>query len=508
MSQNINLTAGHQYIVFTNGDVTDSSISNNVLTIENDSKFDLVDMGAGTDTEAKVTIVCKSDVYNGKNFQGTKPKGKYWAVDIAINNSDPAARCTYPQTITVNGQTADNACYGFTPMAGSSSGTFTSGSWANEEIVTSIKPVSSNGNSTPTFTDANKNASTWTTGTEYFTEFPFYWLSITNDGSKIRIIFSDSDSQPDSTFQCYAHAKACDSYSNSDIEGAVSSTSRDAIMSSNNNSYFANAFYIGCFGGNVASLKLYSKCSNTYKRSEAYANFFNYANARGGEYDCMSFQQVTYLQALFILLFKSTNSQGAHSHGLTKVSSTSVSAIDTNAPLSTDNFGMSGRIGTAQRMSFFWIHDLWGNYAQYIGGIWNRTGLSNRRLYYWLPRQANSRAFSNGWSASSSYAKQTDMGTDTGLSYASSQDFIVDVAGTNIGGFAPTDKSGGSASTYWCDQGYVRAVDSASTAYFPIVGGTYSTSAGLVGIFYYYVYYNSAYSSTSYGSRLSYRGGH
>lgn len=429
----------------------------------------------------------------------------YAAVDIAIGTSDPSSRCTYPQTITVNGSTVDNSCYGYTPMAGSSGGTFSTGSWTSHGILDGIKPVSSDGGSTPTFTDADKDASTWTSGTEYFTEFPFNWLSITNDGSKIRIIFSDSDTQPDSTFQCYAHAKACDSYSNSDIESSVSSASRSSIMSSNNNSYFANAFHIGCFGGNITSSNLYSKCSNTYTRSTAYAYYWQYANARGGEYDCMSFQQWTYLQALFILLFKSTNSQGAHSHGLAKVGSETLSGIDTNAPLTTDNLGMAGKIGVAERMAFFWIHDLWGNYYQFIGGIWNRAQSGVYKLYYWLPRQANSRAFNNGWSAASSYATQANMGTDTGLTYSSSGNFIVGTAGTNTGGFAPTNTSGGSATTYWCDRGIVSAAS--SSAYFPRVGGRYSYSSGDVGLFSCVVNSYSTYSDANNGSRLSYRGG-
>jgi hypothetical protein len=84
------------------------------------------------------------------------------------------------------------------------------GSWATHKILEGIKPVSFDGT---TWTDLNTDASTWTdTTNDIFTEFPFQWLSITNDGTKIRIIFSDKDTQPDSTFQCYAHAKACDSY--------------------------------------------------------------------------------------------------------------------------------------------------------------------------------------------------------------------------------------------------------------------------------------------------------
>ena len=247
------------------------------------------------------------------------PYAKYWAVDIAISNSDPAARCTYPQTITVNGTNVDNECYGYTPMVGSSSGTFTTGSWNNSKLIADIKPISFDGT---TWTDLGTDASQWTDnaeGTDYFTEFPFMWLSITNDDTKIRVIFSDADAQPDSNFQCYAHAKGCDSYSNSDIESAMLSASRKAIMASNNNSYFANSFHIGCFPGSSSSYStgLFSRKGSSVSPlvSTALNRYFVAANARGTDYDCMSFQQWTYLQALFVLLFKSTNSQVAHSYG-------------------------------------------------------------------------------------------------------------------------------------------------------------------------------------------------
>jgi len=484
---------------------TQGTVEGDAVLLNSNNKIDTTKLDTTGATIGKVLAV-GTDMTPVWADAENLPEPPFYAVDVAIGESDPSTRCTYPQTITVNGETKDNAAYGFTPMAGSSAGTFTVGSWGSESIVTGIKPVASDGASTPTFTDADKDASTWTTGTEYFTEFPFYWLSITNDGTKIRIIFSEADTQPDSTFQCYAHTKACDSYENSDIETAMATASRLSIMASNDNNYFANAFHVGCFGGNVASSNLYSKCNNTYTRNIAYAYYFQYANARGGEYDVMSFQQWTYLQALFILLFKSTDSQGAHSHGLAKVGSESLSGINTNAPLSTTTYGMAGKIGVAERMAFFWIHDLWGNYYQFIGGIWNRAQSSVYKLYYWLPRQANSRAFNNGWSASSSYATQADMGTDTGLTYSSSSSFIVGTAGTNTGGFAPTNTSGGSATTFWCDVGYVGSYS--SYACFPGVGGGASTSAGRAGVFYCNGYVNSTYSDSSYGSRLTYRGGH
>jgi len=64
MTQNINLTAGHSYLVFSESEITSSSITNNVLSIGNTGEMDLIDMGIGTDTtgEARVTLVCPSGV--------------------------------------------------------------------------------------------------------------------------------------------------------------------------------------------------------------------------------------------------------------------------------------------------------------------------------------------------------------------------------------------------------------------------------------------------------------
>lgn len=433
------------------------------------------------------------------------------AVDIAINTSDPVSRCTYPNTITVNGVEVENSCAGFTP-ASSASGSFAMNSWEDHLILEGIKPMIRNV-STGAWTEADRNAANWSdTTNEYFTEFPFQWLSITNNGTKIRIIFSDKDARPDDTFQCYAHAKGCDSYSNEQIVAACASASRSAIMSSNNNPYFANCFHIGCFGASGASSSgaaIYSKKGATYVCSVSYGNFFKGANARGEDFDCMSFQQWTYLQALFVLLYKSTNSQVAHSHGR---SSSSSSAVATNAALSTTDFGMSGVLsGTNKttRMAFFWIHDLWGNIYQYIGGLWNRmqSSTSTKKLYYWLPRQANSRAFSNGWGAASSNATQVNLGTDTGvtdISTSTSGGYIKKVIGNNLGGFAPLFWPG-SSTTYFADRGIVSA--STSYARFPYVGGYYNSDTSS-GFFSCYVDIRSTISGSYYGSRLAYRGGH
>ena len=458
--------------------------------------FSMVDIPSGASV-AEVTKTLEAGTETAVSLVISFGYG-YAAVDISLSDSNPATRCSYPQTITVNGVTVNNSCYGFTPASGAS-GNFAMNSWEGHKILEGIKPMSKNGD---TWKELDTNAANWAANAsseDYFTEFPFQWLSLTNDGSKIRIIFSDKDAQPDSTFQCYAHAKGCDSYTNDQIIAAVPSASRDAIMASNNNSYFANTFHIGCFGasGGASGAAIYSKKATTYATNIPYAYFWQGANARGTDYDGMSDQQWTFIQALFLLLYRNTNSQTAHSRGLADASGTDTS----NAALTTTAYGMAGSASSA-RNAFFWIHDAWGNIAQFIGGIWNRAG-SSSKLYYWLPRQANSRAFNNGWTAATTNATQASLGTDTGLSCSNSGGYISTVAGNNVGGFSPTAQ-GGSATTYWPDRGRVNYYS--SRAYFPYVGGTYNY-ADYAGLFYCYVYYNSTGSNSYIGARLSYRGG-
>lgn len=442
-----------------------------------------------------------------------KEKGYgFAAVQIAINTSDPNTRCIYPEYVTVNGEQVKNGAYGIDPAynangansAGNTGKTaFDMGGWANHPLVTSIKPVLKNGT---TWTDLDKTGMTsWSNSADAFTEFPINWLAIKNDGTNITVIFSDKDTRPDADFQLYAFAKGCDSYSNEQIVTANASASLSAIKASNSSDYFANCFHIGCFTANGGSSAIYSKRGSTVSSNGKYATYWQGANARGEDYDCMSFQQWTYIQALFLLLYRSTDSQTAHSHGLAKIGSESLSANTANAGVATTSFGMAGAVAKAQVNSFFWIYNCWGNHSQFVGGLWNRAG-SSSKAYYWLPRQANSRAFNNGWSAASSYTTQASLGTDTGITGSKSGRFIKTVAGSNVAGFCLTSQSDGSSSTYWPDYGIVYY--HSSVAYFPYVGGSYDNGAGRAGIFCCYV---GNYSSSSYAdiaSRLSYRGGH
>ena len=134
-------------------------------------------------------------------------------------------------------------------------------------------------------------------------------------------------------------------------------------------------------------------------------------------------------------------------------------------------------------VSFFWIHDFWGNIYDFVGCA--KTDSSSRLM-----------TIIDGYSSvtESDFTLVTpNTPTDNRGGYVS------DVVGTNGAGFLPKTCSG-STTTFWCDSGNVYA------SYFPRWGGywSYGDSAGP---FYWRFDYSATDTDSSVGSRLSYRSG-
>ena len=423
---------------------------------------------------------------------------KYWGIIIDESNTSTSGAITYPQTLTVNGASVPNAAYGKTPAKSAANG-FDMGGWANDGLIKDIKPVKSDGASSPTFTDAPTNASQWTTGTEYFTEFPFMWLSITKSSSKITVMMSNADTRPDSTFQCWAFAKANDGVSDTEIQNAASTVSRDSLMNGGSNATYSRCFRLGCFlmSGNTSGF--YSKANTAATGGIALNRYWVGANARGGQYDGMSFAQWVHIQALFLILYKDRNSQAAHSSGLSSASS----ADSSNAPLSTTAYGMAGSTSSA-RNAFFWIHDIWGNYYQYIASVFIRAG-STLKIHHTLSRMANPANWdNNSWDSNENYALMSSKGFDTGSVSNKLGNYYNSACGSNGAGFLVAEgATTTSETTGWPDRGLAGC--SSSRAYFPRVGGACNDGAD-VGLFYANVTNYSVYSNSYCCARLSFRG--
>lgn len=429
-------TGENMVVTATDGETTYTEVSNasGIATFN----------GLPANTEWTFTIpegITKTVVISTLVTQVNLEPTYIYGVRIARSTSSPTSRCVYIDD-----------CASFTPASGTALN-----SWAGNRLISGIRPVVFNGK---TFTDLNKRDLTktidgsasniGTAGNDAMTVVPTWWLSITNDSSYIYIRFSNR--QIDSSYHRYASM-----FDGEDV----------------------GQFAVGCFLGYVTSSKLYSKTGNTPTVNTTITDFITYAHNRGTGYDLFMGHHVIYLQALFTLLYRSTNCQTALGQGYV-----AGSAIQSNTALSFSNdYGMAGSTSTTARMSFFWIHDFWGNIYQFIGGM--KTN-SSRQLMTIVDGLASI--------TESDFTLQSTSALSSDLSGS-----ISDVVGTSEAGFFPQACSG-SATTYWCDGGIVRA------SLFSNFGGDHyrSDQAGCFNLVFSY----SATGTSSYlGSRLSYRVG-
>lgn len=386
-------------------------------------------------------------------------------VDIDESVSDPTTACTYPSDL-------DNATW--TPCSNTSAGVFSFNEFATAKIIKDIKPMSFTGS---VWAELDKKTErSWSTSIDCFTEIPHCYYSVTKSGNIIKVRLADT--------------KVDDTYVDWAFLGADGTTVRDNT-------------HIGCFYYSGDATAGYSRPGSTPKVSMALNQYWVGASKRGSEYDCLPFQQYLLLQILFLIMFKTRDSQGKFSRGYVD----SHSSVTANELFTYNNdFGMAGKAGVDGHMSFFWVHDLWGNMYQFIASIFTRAG-SSYTIYQNLGSMAKQSAWypTSAWNSTSTNATQASMGTTTGSTGKRLGNYYTKACGTNGAGFlVDTSASAGSASTYWPDRGLVGV--SSSLATFLSVGGYYDVG-DFAGLFYSYVSSNSHSASSYYGSRLSYRGG-
>lgn len=375
---------------------------------------------------------------------------------IAVNTADPSTRVTYPQTIF--GQT--NGAYGKTPASGT--GANCMNDWAGCELISGIKRQTRDMLKSQTWVDAYSKTAAIAgvadpetqTFVNVMTYVPTWYMKMTNDGTNIDCAFSQT--KIDDTWKDYA--------------GSVGTN-------------HVGHFRVGCFAGFAAS---FSPTTSSYYlmsignvgplTNTSITDFIKYAKTWGTGFDIMTWYQWTYLTALAVLLYKSTNLQAAMAQGY--VSGSSVQS-ETALTFSND-YGMAGGTSKTQQMAFFWIQNLWGNIYQFVGGA--KTNSSFKLMT------------STGYSSvnDSDFDKKSLGGPSSSLG-----GYISKVVGTTDAGFFPAECSG-AATTYFADDGYV------SPSRFPVVGGGYSSGAS-AGPFYARFGNSAAGTDTNVGSRLSYR---
>lgn len=231
--------------------------------------------------------------------------------------------------------------------------------------------------------------------------------------------------------------------------------------------------YIGAFLGYNLSSKLRSLCSKQPTANITIGQARTLAQANGDGYDQIAFYQLTLLQCLFLIKYKSRNSQTALGRGYVTSNS---SAIQTGSTVAK---GMDfGETTGKQQIKFLGIEDFWGNLFCWIDGL---VSSSN---YHALTATKNFNDDGTGYN---------DKGQ---------------VATTNIGGYMKIPQGtndlgfiikiqGGSSTTYFADGA------SFNNGFIPCFGSSWNSSLS-AGAFNLFVdMYASDFDNTC-GGRLMY----
>ena len=281
------------------------------------------------------------------------------------------------------------------------------------------------------YADDGTDADITTLGNDVMVAYPRRGLCIRTIGSEIYITFTDDPNAKD--FQYYAHQK-----------GLIDK----------------DKFYYGAYKAYCSSGKMYSSSGKTPTVSATIGNFRNYAQARGSGYEQVGFYQRVYLNAMYVLLHQSLNSQEKIGKGKQNGSA----VIATGA---TNTWGMDSEIAKAQYPTYLTdgnhnikclgIEDLWGNCWEWLDGC--------------VTINYNVHTSTGGFNDAGKGYINRGIACYAGYSGT----YITSVAGTSELGFYPT-AAVGSDTTYFCD-GFWQGASCVAKA-----GGSWASGA-ICGVF-------------------------
>lgn len=233
-------------------------------------------------------------------------------------------------------------------------------------------------------------------------------------------------------------------------------------------------FYLGAYKGYVTSSKLRSLSDKTPTTNTTIGNFRTQAQANGSGYDQSAFNQLIFRQCMYLLKYKNLDSQTAVGQGYTNSNSASIATGGTNTK------GMDyGETTGKLQMKLFGLEDFWGNVNEFIDGIFSN---SSRNI---LTATENFNDTGSGYTNRGASGFSSDTGG-----------YMSKVQGTSEKGFVLKEASG-SATTYYCDYGYVYASRLAC------FGGNWGDGAS-AGAFRLYVILSASGSNSSISARLMY----
>ena len=379
----------------------------------------------------------KFEVFNGKNWVEMQKAYKTYGVAIDLTNSDPTSAVTY----------TDDAVG---MVAGSSD-------WDSKNIFRDIRPCMFKNGAVTKYLNPNDftkyedgTAADITSGAEgdVMIEIPKIGVKIATSDNVLTVQVTDDPKAEG--FNYYAHTR--------ETEG-----DREKV-------------YIGAFLGCNSSSKLRSLSGKAPLHSETIGSFRTYAQANGEGYEQLAFYQVTLLQCLFLIKYKSRDSQTALGMGYVGDTNWEYESKPTGATIAR---GMDyGSTDKMQQMKFLGIEDFWGNLLQWVDGLVSSSD------YHALTATNNFNDTGDGY---------TDQGA-IGTSYIGG--YMKAPQGTNELGFI-VKQAGGSATTYFADS----AVFGAGCV--PYFGGSF-VDVSDTGAFQLSVDYGASDADSSVGGRLMY----
>lgn len=229
----------------------------------------------------------------------------------------------------------------------------------------------------------------------------------------------------------------------------------------------SNYFYLGAYDGYFSNNQVYSS-SNKTPTGATFANVLSWCRARGVGYNPMGWYQLMYIQILFVLKYKSIDSQAALGYGYTNTG-----AVTASGTGNTKGMNYGNKVNYTDVVKFLGLENIWGNIGKWAAGVNTTGGMSFVTAF--LP----------------SLFSATDFGAymNHGVLGTINQNYMSKASGGMHGGFVAIQVLG-SATTYFADQAYIAA-----SGFFYFGGGRLGTTSS--GLFTQYTASNSATDATT-----------
>jgi hypothetical protein len=376
--------------------------------------------------------------------QKNAPKHAVYGVRIDRKNSHPEKAVEYI-----------GEAKGFTPANANSPG-----SWANSPIFNKIKPCLM----------INGEVAEYLNPNDY---------SQAEDGHQLSVVRNYSDTMIEFC-KIFYRISQDENYTYIEITDSAESL-KDGFTdwAFSYNDKVRDKFYIAAYKGYICGGKLRSISGKTPTTGETIGTFRKAAQANGEGYEITPFNKLILLQVLYVIRFKSLNSQTALGKGL-------VDAYEIGATGTTDTKGFYyGDQDGTHSVKCHGIEDFWGNIYEWVDGL--ITADNSIKI-----KDGEFNDIGNGYETVAPLPN-------------SIYGLITDIYGENKLGFLPkaADDDISPGENHYCNYGDAFAAAAVRVAVF---GGDWY-SGSYAGAFCCYCIYAVSSSYSSIGSRLAFCGG-